>query len=133
MSEQLAHGAVISGIGISSIGRKTGVPSVELTVESAQAAIADAGIDPSAIDGIATLGDTPVSLAAERLKLSPGWVSQGGFGRYGLLTPVVDACEAVMSRRGTTCWSTAPSTCLGVRPARTTRPERERCHPPCAT
>lgn len=133
MSEQLADGAVVSGIGISRIGRKTGVPGVELTVESAQAAIADAGLDPSAIDGIATLGDTPVSVAAERLKLSPGWVGPGGFGRYGLLTPVVDACEAVMSDRGTTSWSTAPSTCLAVRPARMPQPVRERCHLPCAT
>jgi acetyl-CoA acetyltransferase len=96
---QLAHGALISGIGISRIGRKTGVPDVELTLESAKEAIADAGIDPSDIDGIASLGDTPVNLVAERFNLSPAWTTRGGFGRYGLLSPVVDACEAVMSGR----------------------------------
>ena len=100
MSErQLARGAIISGIGISRIGRKTGVPDIELTLESAKEAIADAGIDPSDIDGVASLGETPVNLVAERFNLSPVWVSQGGFGRYGLLTPVVDACEVVMSGR----------------------------------
>ena len=96
---QLARGAVISGIGISQIGRKTGVPGMELTLESAQEAIADAGLDPSDIDGIASLGETPVDLVAEQFNLSPGWAVQGGFGRYGLLTPVVDACEAVTSGR----------------------------------
>ncbi len=96
---QLAQGALISGIGISRIGRKTGVPDVELTLESAKEAIADAGIDASDIDGIASLGDTPVNLVAERFNLSPAWATQGGFGRYGLLSPVVDACEAVMSGR----------------------------------
>src|ERR1700683_4445957 len=100
MSEgQLAQGAVISGIGISRIGRKTGVPGMELTLESAREAIADAGLDPSDIDGIASLGETPVDLVAERFDLTPGWAVQGGFGRYGLLTPVVDACEAVTSGR----------------------------------
>jgi acetyl-CoA acetyltransferase len=96
---QLAHGAVISGIGISQIGRKTGIPSLELTLESAREAIADAGLDPSDIDGIASLGDTPVNLVAEQFGLAPVWTAQGVFGRYGLLTPVVDACETVMSGR----------------------------------
>ena len=42
--------SVISGIGISRIGRRTGIPGIELTQESALAAIADAGLTPADID-----------------------------------------------------------------------------------
>ena len=34
--------SIIAGIGISRIGRRTGVPGIELTLESSRAAIADA-------------------------------------------------------------------------------------------
>jgi 3-oxoacyl-[acyl-carrier-protein] synthase III len=51
--------AILSGIGISRIGRRTGIPGVELTMEAVRAAIADAGLMPADVDGIATLGDTP--------------------------------------------------------------------------
>jgi acetyl-CoA acetyltransferase len=79
---------------MSRIGRKTGISDVELTVESAKAAIADAGISASDIDGIATIGDTPIAVAAEYLGISPDWTG-GSMGHYGLLTPVVDAFKAV--------------------------------------
>jgi hypothetical protein len=36
--------AIISGLGISRIGRHTGIPGVELTLEAARAAIEDAGL-----------------------------------------------------------------------------------------
>ncbi len=88
--------AIISGIGISRIGRRLGVPVGDLTEEAAAAAIADAGLAPADIDGIATMGETPIEEAARRLGISPTWTS-GGMGRYGLLTPVVDALEAVGS------------------------------------
>ena len=39
--------AIVSGIGISRIGRNTGIPHAELTREAAAAAIADAGLEPS--------------------------------------------------------------------------------------
>ena len=51
--------AIISGLGISRIGRRTGIPGLELTLEAAGAAIEDAGLTADDIDGIATLGDTP--------------------------------------------------------------------------
>jgi acetyl-CoA acetyltransferase len=92
------RGAIVSGIGMSRIGRKTGIAATELTVESAKAAIADAGISTSDIDGIATIGDTPIAVAAEQLGLSPTWTG-GSMGHYGLLTPVVDAFKAVGSRQ----------------------------------
>ncbi|MGB6515916.1 MAG: thiolase family protein, partial [Mycobacterium sp.] len=36
--------AIISGIGISRIGRRTGIPGLELTMEAVRAAIDDAGL-----------------------------------------------------------------------------------------
>ena len=55
--------AILSGLGISRIGRRTGIPGLELTMEAVRAAIEDAGLAPADIDGIATLGDTPADPA----------------------------------------------------------------------
>ena len=59
--------AIISGLGISRIGRRTGIPGAELTMEAVRAAIDDAGLTPADIDGIATFGDTPVAEVVEAL------------------------------------------------------------------
>src|ERR1700728_804994 len=96
-NEGAERDAIVSGIGMSRIGRKTGISDVELTVESTMAAIADAGISASDIDGIATIGDTPIAVTAERLGISPIWTG-GSMGHYGLLTPAVDAFKAVGNR-----------------------------------
>jgi len=88
--------AIISGIGISRIGRRTGIPPTDLTVESSLAAIADAGLTPGDLDGMASMGDTPIAEAARRLGITPAWTSTG-FGYYGLFTTVVDAFQAVAS------------------------------------
>lgn len=92
--DRVERGAIVSGIGMSRIGRKTGIPDAELTLDSTRAAIADAGISPSDIDGIATIGDTPIAVAAAQLGIAPDWTG-GSMGHYGLLTPVVDAFTAV--------------------------------------
>ncbi len=86
--------AIISGLGISRIGRRLEIPDGVLTEEASRLAIADAGLTAVDIDGIATIGDTPLEDAAARLGVTPIWTS-GGMGRYGLLTPVVEAFEAV--------------------------------------
>ena len=44
VSDIVEQGAIISGIGISRIGRKTGIPGLELTAESSREAITDAGL-----------------------------------------------------------------------------------------
>jgi acetyl-CoA acetyltransferase len=87
------QGAIISGIGISRIGRKTGIAGLELTAESSAEAIADAGLTPADIDGIATMGDTPVADTAARLRLTHTWTGSP-VGRWGLLSPVVNAFHA---------------------------------------
>ncbi len=98
MSDIVERGAIISGIGISRIGRKTGIPGLELTVESSTAAIADAGLSPNDIDGIATMGETPVADAASHLGIEHTWTGSP-VGRWGLLSPVVNAFHAVATGR----------------------------------
>lgn len=90
--------AILSGIGISRIGRRTGIPGLELTMEAVQAAIADAGLVAADIDGIATLGDTPAEQVNAQLHIDAGDCGSG-FGTGGLLNPVMSACRAVAERR----------------------------------
>jgi acetyl-CoA acetyltransferase len=95
MTEPWELGSVISGIGISRIGRKTGIGGLVLTEESARAAIADAGLTVADIDGITTIGDTPIEQATAALGIQPRWQGGGGMAWGGLLAPVMSACRAV--------------------------------------
>jgi acetyl-CoA acetyltransferase len=87
------RGAIISGIGISQIGRKTAFSDLELTSEAASAAITDAGLTPADIDGIATMGDTPPEAVEQHLGIQAGWTGTHTAG--GLLAPVMGAFLAV--------------------------------------
>jgi acetyl-CoA acetyltransferase len=90
--------AILSGIGISRIGRRTGIPGLELTMEAVRSAIEDAGLVPADIDGIATLGDTPAGEVNAELQIDAADCG-AGFGTGGLLSPVMSACLAVAERR----------------------------------
>jgi acetyl-CoA acetyltransferase len=90
--------AILSGIGISRIGRRTGIAGRELTMEAVRTAIADAGLVPADIDGIATLGDTPAAEVNAELHIEAADCG-AGFGTGGLLSPVMSACRAVSERR----------------------------------
>ena len=98
MSDSPEQRSIISGIGISRIGRRTGIPALDLTIESSRAAIADAGLIAADIDGIATLGDTPAPAAARALGIEPT-VKVGGFDTGGLLSPVMSAFLTVAAGR----------------------------------
>ena len=90
--------AILSGVGISRIGRRTGIPGLELTLEAVRAAIADAGLIDGDIDGIATLGDTPAADVTAALGIEAPDCGYG-FNTGGLLTPVMSACRAVAEKR----------------------------------
>jgi len=86
--------AVISGIGISQIGRRTDASGLELTLESSRQAIADAGLTAADLGGVATMGETPPAEVCQALGVDPAYKG-GGFSRGGLLTHVMAAAEAV--------------------------------------
>jgi acetyl-CoA acetyltransferase len=90
----LERRAIVTGIGMSPIGRRTGQPALAMTTRAGRAAIADAGLTPDDIDGVTSLGDTPVAAASAALRIDPGWTG-GGFDTGGLLTPVMAAALAV--------------------------------------
>jgi acetyl-CoA acetyltransferase len=76
------------------MGRRTGRTSMDLTLESTLAAIADAGLTREAINGVASVGDIPVSEIQDALRIEMDWQATGmQFG--GLLSPVMSACLAI--------------------------------------
>jgi acetyl-CoA acetyltransferase len=87
--------AILSGVGISRIGRRSGIPARELTCEAARAALADAGLVASDLDGMATFGDLPLAEAQRALRVGELAFRGGGFDGAGLLSPVMSACLAV--------------------------------------
>ncbi|VEG40232.1 ditF protein [Mycolicibacterium flavescens] len=90
---------VISGAGISRIGRRTGIPGLDLTVEASADAIADAGLAPADIDAVLTMGDTPADEAAAALGVAAAGEQGPMLGRNGLLTPVVAARDLIAEGR----------------------------------
>jgi acetyl-CoA acetyltransferase len=90
--------AIISGLGISRVGRRLGIPGIELTLEAASAAIEDAGLTQNDIDGIATYGDTPPAEVLDALGIQATDQTLG-FNTGGVLTPAMSAFLAVSERR----------------------------------
>jgi acetyl-CoA acetyltransferase len=104
VSEGLERRAAITGIGQSAIGRRLGRDPLELTLDACLAAIADAGLTPRDIDGLATypgaVGGAPgftgagISEVHDALRLELDWYT-GGIELPGQLGSVIDACAAV--------------------------------------
>jgi acetyl-CoA acetyltransferase len=96
--------AVISGIGQSAVGRRLGRSGIDLTIDAALEAIADAGLTPADIDGLATYpGATqgPAGFSGpgspevqDALRLELSW-HRGGIEGAAQLSAVVDAVMAV--------------------------------------
>jgi acetyl-CoA acetyltransferase len=102
MTEGFERRSIISGIGISQVGRRTGQSGIAMTVSAARAAIADAGLAPGDIDGLATVGDTPRAAVQDALGLTLSWGVTGNSAEDGnaagaQLGAVVNAAMAVAS------------------------------------
>jgi acetyl-CoA acetyltransferase/uncharacterized OB-fold protein len=99
------HKTVISGVGLSQVGRRLFRSALDLTVEASLRAIADAGLRPDEIDGIATQPGAIPELAPgfngptacqvmDAVGLKVNWL-YGGMEGAGQLGPVMAACHAV--------------------------------------
>jgi acetyl-CoA acetyltransferase len=104
MSEVLERQAVITGVGLSDMGRRLNRTSLSLTVDAALAAIDDAGLTMSDIDGVATYPGDQLATSGyggpstfdtiNALGLQPNWFQAGSEGPAQLQC-VVNACMAV--------------------------------------
>lgn len=86
---------MISGAGISKIGRRTGIAALELTTQAAQRAMADAGIGPGDVDTVLTLGDVPAHDGAAALGITPKLHDSPFVSEAGLLSPITQAYAAI--------------------------------------
>ncbi|MFN8026863.1 MAG: thiolase family protein [Acidimicrobiia bacterium] len=97
---------IISGIGQSAVGRRLGRAALDLTLDACLAAIADAGLTPSDIDGLSSypggfmdtfepgFGGPGTPDVQDALRLDLNWHSGGPEGP-GQITAVFNACAAV--------------------------------------
>jgi acetyl-CoA acetyltransferase len=94
--------AIISGIGQSSIGRRLDRSGLDLTLDAVLAALADAGLDRSDIDGVASgsgyavaPGASPVSTMdlKESLRLAVNWYAAASDSSQ--MSALIHACMAV--------------------------------------
>jgi len=84
--ERFEHRAVLAGVGRSALGRRLIVNPLSLTVDACLAAVADAGLELSDIDGLSTypgavgmgMSEGGVAAVEEALRLHPTWINGGG-------------------------------------------------------
>lgn len=90
-------GAAIAVVGAAESSRIGVVPdmtSLQLTCDAAIAAIRDSGIDPSEIDGVASLGEPPITVA-HALGITPSWLDGTVVGGASALFHVRHAAAAI--------------------------------------
>jgi acetyl-CoA acetyltransferase/uncharacterized OB-fold protein len=84
--DRFEHRSVLSGVGRSAMGRRLMVDPLSLTVDACLAAVADAGLELSDIDGLSTypgpvgmgMSEGGVTAVEEALRLQPTWINGGG-------------------------------------------------------
>jgi acetyl-CoA acetyltransferase len=98
--------AYISGIGMAPVARRQGLSEMDLTVRSITAAIADAGLEPEDIDGLATypaggmgtanggFGGPSPGIVQDAMGLNLNWYSGSSDGA-AQLQALVNACMAI--------------------------------------
>ena len=99
----------ITGVGMSEVGRRLMRPPMSLTLEAVTAAVADAGLEWSDIDGLSTypgpavaggLGSGGIGALEDALGLRPTWYNSSSetFGPAGLLISAMLAVASGLAR-----------------------------------
>ncbi len=98
------HRSVLSGVGRSAMGRRLMVDPLSLAVDACLAAVADAGLELSDIDGLSSypgamgmgMGEGGIAAVEEALRIRPTWIN-GGMELPGPGGSVIAAMMAVAS------------------------------------
>lgn len=103
-------GCAISGIGLSEVSRRTDRSAMSLTIDACMAAIADAGLRRSDIDGLSSYpgadnnasGYSPIGVPQlmDALRLNVNWYSGGSEipGQFGAIFNAIGAISAGLAR-----------------------------------
>jgi acetyl-CoA acetyltransferase len=97
VSAQSMHGGNVAIVGAAEtdrVGKLPDVSMIHLHTNAARRAIADAGIDKSEIDGVATAGPTPIEVA-DMLGIRPRWVDGTMIGGCSFMALVRHAAAAI--------------------------------------
>ena len=111
--------AIVGAAETTRLGVIPDMSQIQLHADAALNAMADAGLKPADIDGIATAGETPVTIT-HYLGITPKWVDGTAVGGCSFMIHVRHAAAAIASGLCETALIT---------PGRE-RPLRRRAHPP---
>ncbi len=89
-----AQVAVVGAAETTEMGKIPHMSQVQIHADAALNALADAGLKPSDIDGIATAGETPESIAMY-LGITPTWIDGTGVGGCSFLMHLRHAAAAI--------------------------------------
>jgi len=91
--------AIVGAAETTEMGRIPELSQIGLHADAALNAMKDAGLGPKDIDGIATAGETPVTLA-HYLGITPKWVDGTAVGGCSFMIHVRHAAAAIASGLG---------------------------------
>ena len=88
--------AIVGAAETTEMGRITNLSQIGLHADAALNAMRDAGLKPSDIDGVATAGETPVTVA-HYLGITPKWVDGTAVGGCSFMIHTRHAAAAIAS------------------------------------
>jgi len=86
--------AIVGAAETTELGRIPDLAQIQLHADAALNALADCGLKPSDIDGVATAGESPVAIA-HYLGITPTWVDGTGVGGCSFMLHVRHAAAAI--------------------------------------
>jgi len=105
MLEAIRNKVAIAGVGVAGLGQAHGYTEMELLAQAATKAVADAGLNMSDIDGIATCSSSATMWAMpviEYLGVKPAFIDSTMLGGSSFLAHLLPAMHAIVSGQCTT-------------------------------